>query len=106
MDMGTVWEIPTSGLPILNPTDWDTHVSISTIFCTVQSLALSHKCLSAAAIERNELLRATWWAEYGDTPANYFVWLDESSVDNCTNQRTEGWALQMASMLWISLRAP
>ena len=42
-------------------------------------------------MERNELLRATWQAAYGEIPAEYFVWLDESSVDNRTNQRTSGW---------------
>jgi transposase len=73
-------------------TDWDTHVSISTISRAVQSLTLSRKRVSAAAIERNELLRATWQAEYGDIPADYFVWLDKSSVDDHTNQRTQGWA--------------
>jgi hypothetical protein len=26
-------------------------------------------------------------------PAKYFVWLDESSVDDHTNQRTNGWAM-------------
>jgi transposase len=73
-------------------TDQDTHVSISTVSCAVRSLALSRKHVSAAAMERNELLCATWQAEYGDIPTNYFVWLDESSVDDCTNQCTHGWA--------------
>jgi hypothetical protein len=41
----------------------------------------------------NKLLRATWQAEYGDIPAEYFVWLDESSVDNHTNQCMNGWAV-------------
>lgn len=68
------------------------HVSIATISRAVRSLALSHKRVSKAASERNELLRATWQAEYGDIPADYFVWLDESSVDDRTNQRTHGWA--------------
>jgi hypothetical protein len=44
-------------------------------------------------MERNELLCATWQAEYGDIPADYFVWLDKLSVDNCTNQHTHGWAV-------------
>jgi len=44
-------------------------------------------------MERNELLRATWQAEHGDIPAEYFVWLDESSVDDRTNQRPNGWAV-------------
>jgi transposase len=65
-------------------------VSLSTISRAIRSLALSHKHVSKAAVERNELLRATWQAEYGDIPAEYFVWLDESSVDDHTNQRTHG----------------
>jgi transposase len=73
-------------------TDWDVNVSISTIFHAVQSLALSCKHVSKAALERNELLRATWQAEYGDIPADYFVWLDELSVDDHMNQCTHGWA--------------
>jgi hypothetical protein len=31
------------------------------------------------------MLRATWQAEYGDIPAEYFVQLDELSVDDKTN---------------------
>jgi transposase len=73
-------------------TDRDIDVSISTVSRAVRRLALSRKRVSAAAMERNELLRATWQAEYGDIPADYFVWLDESSVDDRTNQRTHGWA--------------
>lgn len=47
--------------------------------------------MTSEAVERNELLRATWQAAYGDIPAEYCVWLDESSVDDRTNQRTRGW---------------
>src|SRR6202034_1106877 len=74
-------------------TDRDINVSISTIFRAVRSLALSRKRVSKAALERNELLCATWQAEYGDIPADYFVWLDESSVDDHTNQHADGWAV-------------
>jgi hypothetical protein len=73
-------------------TDQDVNVSISTIFHAVQSLALSRKHVLKAALERNKLLCATWQAEYSDIPADYFVWLDESSVDDHTNQHTHGWA--------------
>jgi hypothetical protein len=77
--------------------DWlaevrDTHVSIATISRAVRSLGLKRKCIAATAMERNELLRATWQAAYGDIPADYFVWLNESSVDDRANQRTHGWA--------------
>ena len=37
-------------------------------------------------------MHATSQAEYGDIPAEYFVWLDEASVDDQTNQRRDGWA--------------
>jgi hypothetical protein len=53
---------------------------------------LSHKHISKSASERNELLQATWQAEYGHIPTEYFVWLDESSVDDKTNQCMDGWA--------------
>ena|ERR1700720_3141167 len=43
-----------------------------------------------AALERNELLRATWLAEYGDIPADYFVWLDESSIDDRLDWQLSG----------------
>jgi transposase len=67
-------------------------VSISTISRALQQLAISRKKVLHEAIERNELLRATWQAEYGDIPAEYFVWLDEAGVDDQTNQRKDGWA--------------
>ena len=70
----------------------DVDVSLSTISRAVRGLALTHKHVAKTAAERNELLRATWQAEYGDIPAEYFVWLDESSVDDKTNQRAAGWA--------------
>jgi len=33
-----------------------------------------------------------WQAKYSDIPVDYFVWLDESSIDDHMNQRTHGWA--------------
>ena len=33
----------------------------------------------------------TWQAEYGNIPAEYFVWLDEASVDDQTNQCRDSW---------------
>lgn len=67
-------------------------VHISTIFRALRRVALSHKSTATAALERNEELRATWLAAYGDIPMEYFVWLDESSVDDQTNQRRGGWS--------------
>ena len=60
----------------------DKDVSLATLSHAIQRLAMTHKQVSKTAAERNELLRATWQAEYGDIPAKYFVWLDESSVDD------------------------
>ncbi|KAI9059852.1 hypothetical protein FKP32DRAFT_1527376, partial [Trametes sanguinea] len=65
-------------------------VSIATISRTLHRIALTHKTVSKSSAERNELLRATWQAEYGGIPMEYFVWLDESSVDNTTNLRESG----------------
>jgi hypothetical protein len=70
----------------------DVEVFISTLSQVMQGLVLTHKAQAKQAAERNELLRATWQAEYRDIPAEYFVWLDELSVDNKTNQRNGGWA--------------
>ena len=70
----------------------DVDVSIATISQALRGLALTHKEQANEAAEWNEMLRATWQAEYGDIPAEYFVWLDESSVDDKTNQHTGGWA--------------
>lgn len=67
-------------------------VSVATIYRAICQMAVSHKKVSRAALERDELLRATWQAAYGEIPKEYFVWLDESSVDDHTNQRREGWA--------------
>ncbi|KAJ3497410.1 hypothetical protein NLJ89_g10351 [Agrocybe chaxingu] len=67
-------------------------VSLPTLSRALRRLALTKKKVSAEAMERNELLRAVWLAEYGDIPAEYCVWLDESSVDDRTNQRRSGWA--------------
>ncbi|PPQ90786.1 hypothetical protein CVT25_010287 [Psilocybe cyanescens] len=68
------------------------NVSLSTISHTLHKLALSWKQVSPAAAERNELLHATWQAAYAEIPADYIVWLDESSVDDHTNQQQMGWA--------------
>jgi transposase len=70
----------------------DKDVSLASLSRAIRCLAMTHKRISKTAAERNELLRATWQAEYGDIPAEYFIWLDESSVDDRTNQRNRGWA--------------
>ena len=69
------------------------HVSIATICRALRRLAITHKTVSAAALERNELLRATWQAAHGDIPMESFVWMDEAAVDDHTNQRSRGWSV-------------
>jgi hypothetical protein len=69
-----------------------TEVSIPTISRALRHWEISNKNVASEALERNELLRATWQAEYGDIPAEYCVWLDEASVDDKTNQRRRGWS--------------
>lgn len=68
------------------------HVSLATLSRTLRNMSLSNKSISKKAAERDDLLRATWVAEWGDLPVESFVWLDESSVDDLTNQRRRGWA--------------
>lgn len=67
--------------------------SISTLSRSLHRMALTNKKVANEAMERNEMLRATWQAAHGDIPAEYCVWLDEASVDDRTNQRTAGWAV-------------
>ncbi|KAG1743852.1 hypothetical protein EDB19DRAFT_1633141, partial [Suillus lakei] len=68
-------------------TAWNKDISLATLSRATRRLGLTHKDISKTATERNELLRATWQAAYGDIPAEYFVWLDESSVDDKTMYR-------------------
>jgi transposase len=85
----------------------DKDISLATLSRAIWRLAMTHKRVSKTAAERNELLRATWQAMYGNIPAEYFVWLDESSVDNKTNQRNHGWADLGLVMYqaWLGLKA-
>ncbi|KAH6893710.1 hypothetical protein BKA70DRAFT_1067409, partial [Coprinopsis sp. MPI-PUGE-AT-0042] len=65
-------------------------VSVPTLSRTLSRMAFTHKTVSHAALERNELLRATWQGECGYYPADYYIWIDESSVDHLTNIRHKG----------------
>lgn len=67
-------------------------VSIATICRTLRHLAITNKAITKTAAERDELVRATWVAAHGHIPKENIVWLDESSVDDNTNQRRRGWA--------------
>ena len=70
----------------------DVEVSIATISHAMRRLAMSHKWIAKEAAERDELVCATWQVEYGDILMEAFLWLDESGVDDRTNQCHEGWA--------------
>ncbi|KAI0309021.1 hypothetical protein OF83DRAFT_1039735, partial [Amylostereum chailletii] len=61
-------------------------ISLATLSRAVRRLAISHKQISKEAQERNDLLRAAWDAKFGDIPMDYMVWVDESAVDDRTNQ--------------------
>lgn len=76
--------------------------SITTLSCALNRMAQCHKSVSKRAAEWNKLLRATRQAEYGDIPAEYFMWLDKSSVDDKTISVCEdGWV-----WAWHVLRGP
>ena len=62
-------------------------VSVATISRALRRWEMSNKNVASAALERNELLRATWQAEHGDTPAEYCVWIDEGKGDGVQSGR-------------------
>ena len=68
-------------------------VSIATLSHALRHMAITNKQVANAALERNELLHATWQAAYADIPAEYCIWLDEASMDDLTNQQTAGWVV-------------
>lgn len=70
----------------------DIDVSAATLSRALRRIVITNKKVAPSALERNEMLRATWQAVHGDTPMEYFVWLDEAGVDNQTHQRDHGWA--------------
>lgn len=49
-----------------------------------------NKAITKTAAERDKLVRAMWVAAHGHIPKENIVWLDESSVDDHTNQRRRG----------------
>jgi hypothetical protein len=58
----------------------DVDVSIATVSRTMRRLAISHKDILKEARERDEFVQA-WQVEYGDIPAEAFLWLDELPDD-------------------------
>jgi len=71
----------------------DLDISIATLSRTLKSAQISRKSLTKASAERDEELHCMWeiaMAEY--TNPDVFVFLDESTVDNRTVQRSHGWS--------------
>lgn len=67
--------------------------SLATISRTLTRMQCSKKSLSRRAAERNEELRTLWELEVAelDDP-DFFVFVDESAVDNRTVRRSSGWS--------------
>ena len=67
-------------------------VSLASLSRTLRRLSFSIKPVSKEALERDELLRATWLAENGIADPEELVFLDEAGVDDHTGERTRGWS--------------
>lgn len=72
--------------------NWHVFASLATLSCMLHQIAFSHKSLANEALERNDWLRATWVGAHGHYPKEYYIWLDESSVDDQTNHCSNGWS--------------
>ena len=74
-------------------TEHGIHISLATISRTLARMQYSKKSLSRRAAERNEDLRNLWELEMAelDDP-DFFVFIDESAVDNRTVRRSSGWS--------------
>ena len=70
------------------------YVSLATISRALTQMQCSKKSLSRRAVERNEELRVLWELEVAelDNP-DYFVFVDESAVDNRTVQHSSRWSV-------------
>jgi transposase len=73
-------------------TSRDVEISISTLSRTLGRLDMTNKRIAKEAIERDELLRATWQVEMAQYDPHQIVFIDEAGVDNHTNVRRNGWA--------------
>lgn len=69
-------------------------VSIPTLHRTLRRLLISRKCISARALERNDLLRAAFMNRIAtEVPdPEMFMFIDESAKNERTTGRTRGWA--------------
>ena len=60
----------------------DIEVSITTISCTLNRLAITHKHIAKEAAERNKHLRATWQVAMAQYDPRQLVFVDEAGVDD------------------------
>ncbi|KAE9399505.1 hypothetical protein BT96DRAFT_780675, partial [Gymnopus androsaceus JB14] len=67
-------------------------VCLPTISRAIRDLSITHKKVSYEALQRNDLVRATWLGKHGDIPKEYIIWLDESGFNGRDHQRDHGWA--------------
>ena len=74
-------------------TEHGVDISLATISRTFTRMRYSKKSLSRRAKERNEELRILWELEIAElNDPDFFVFVDESAVDNRTAQRSSGWS--------------
>jgi transposase len=68
-------------------------VSMATISCFLRSRDFTWKTVSRKALEGDKMVRACWEAETAQyVDPDYFVFIDESHIDQKTSQRPRGWA--------------
>ena len=72
-----------------------TSVSITTLLCTLRCLHYSHKCVSARALERNDLLHSAFMNKIANEVPNpdMLMFIDEAACNRKTSARMKGWSL-------------
>ena len=71
------------------------HASATTILCTLRRLHYSHKCVSARALERNDILCSAFMNRIADEVPNpdMLMFIDEAACNKKTSARMKGWSL-------------
>ena len=70
----------------------DIEMSITTISRTLKQLDQTHKGIAKEAIERDELLWATWQMDIAQYDPWQLIFIDEAGIDDHTNIWRKGWA--------------
>jgi len=70
------------------------HISIPTLWRSLRRLCISNKCVSARALERNDILRSAFMNRIAtDVPdPRMFMFIDEAAKNDRTSARLKGWA--------------